>query len=328
MIKVGVIGVGHIGRMHLQQLQGLTEYYEVVGFYDQSKERSVVVEQETQVKAASTIEELMAGVEALVIATPTSSHFSIAAQAIRQGKHVFIEKPICATLEQARGICDLAFEAGVKVQVGQVERYNPAFLVLQKTQELAPMFIEAHRLATWKPRGVDVSVVLDLMIHDIDLVLSIVKSGIKRIHANGVAVVSNSIDIANARLDFFNGCVANLTASRISLKPMRKMRFFQRNAYITLDFLEKKVDIITISETPPSSPQNEVISYDLNGITKYLFTTSLSVPSTNAIAEELKDFALCIARNTEPKISAHEATAALEVALEIVERIAQLQEVE
>jgi predicted dehydrogenase len=213
------------------------------------------------------------------------------------------------------------------VQVGQVERYNPAFLALQKAQEIRPMFIEAHRLAPWKPRGVDVSVVLDLMIHDIDLALAVVKSGVKRIHASGVAVISNSIDIANARIDFLNGCVANLTASRISFKTMRKMRLFQRNAYITLDFLEKKVEIINVWEDSEGAPPASAMRYDLGEAVKYVVPSQIAVPEVNAIAEELKDFALCIQQNGEPTVSAHEATASLEVAFEIIERIAQLQEV-
>lgn len=325
MIKVGVIGAGHLGKIHLQQLQNIAAY-ELIGFYDSSAERAALIEQELRVKIIESAEALINSAEAVVIATPTESHFAIAAFAIKQGKHVFIEKPICATLEQARILCELAYEASVKVQVGQVERYNPAFLALQKAQEIKPMFIEAHRLAPWKPRGLDVSVVLDLMIHDIDLVLSVVKSGVKRIHANGVAVISNSIDIANARIDFLNGCVANLTASRISLKSMRKMRFFQRNAYITLDFLEKKVEIINVLEDSEAKPDS-ALSYDLDGASKYIVPSQIVVPEVNAIAEELKDFALCIQKNEEPTVSAHEATAALEVAFEIMERIAQLQEV-
>lgn len=185
-----------------------------------------------------TPQELFAAVDVVDIVTPTTTHFEMAAQAIRAGKHFFIEKPITRTVEEAEELIKLAQEFKVKAQVGHVERFNPALLALED-MELNPMFIEAHRLAVFNPRGTDVSVILDLMIHDLDIVLSIVKSEVKFISASGVAVASETPDIANARIEFENGCVANLTASRISLKQMRKVRLFQKDAYISLDFLEK-----------------------------------------------------------------------------------------
>ncbi|MFM8950713.1 MAG: Gfo/Idh/MocA family protein, partial [Bacteroidota bacterium] len=231
MLKIGVVGAGHLGKIHLNQIKEIPDY-QLVGFHDSSLEIRSSVSEALHVKPYESLNELISICDVLDVVTPTYAHLVVAEAAIKQSKHVFIEKPLANTPEEGRQIAELAREAGVKVQVGHVERFNPAFTAAAEFIK-NPMFIETHRLAQFNPRGTDVSVVLDLMIHDIDIILSLVKSPIKRINASGVAVVSDTPDIANARIEFDNGCVANLTSSRISLKNMRKSRFFQRDAYIS-----------------------------------------------------------------------------------------------
>ncbi len=238
MLKIGVLGAGHLGKIHLRLLQE-SEKFELVGFYDENHENGERVAKEFGYKQFKTIATLLTAVDVIDIVTPTLSHYKCAKVAIKSGKHIFIEKPISNTVAEAEEIIALAKEYNVKGQVGHVERFNPAFIAIKSMIE-NPMFIESHRLAEFNPRGTDVPVVLDLMIHDIDAILSVVHSKVKEIHASGIAVISETPDIANARIEFENGCVANLTASRISLKNMRKSRFFQKDAYISVDFLEKK----------------------------------------------------------------------------------------
>jgi len=246
MLKIGVLGAGHLGKIHLKCIKQI-ESYELVGFYDADLENAANVSAELDIKAFHDMDELIDAVDVVDIVTPTVAHFGCASKALKKTKHVFIEKPIVTTPKEARALIDLAGEANVKVQVGHVERFNPAFITASEYLT-KPMFIETHRLAQFNPRGTDVPVILDLMIHDIDIILSVVKSNIRKISASGVAIVSDTPDIANARLEFDNGCVANLTASRISMKNMRKSRFFQRDAYIAVDFLEKEVEIIRLNE--------------------------------------------------------------------------------
>ncbi len=234
MLKAGVLGAGHLGKIHLRLLNE-SEKYELVGFYDPIKENAEKVAKEFGYKAFNSVEELIDAVDVVDIVTPTLSHFDCAKEAIEKSKHIFIEKPITKTVEEAETIVELAKQYTVKGQVGHVERFNPAFTAVKDTIK-NPMFIETHRLAEFNPRGTDVPVVLDLMIHDIDAVLSVVNSKVKNVKASGVSIISETPDIANARIEFENGCVANLTASRISLKNMRKSRFFQRDAYISVDF--------------------------------------------------------------------------------------------
>jgi len=246
MLKIGVLGAGHLGNIHLKCIKQIADY-ELIGFYDPDDNKADKVAAEQGLKRFASASELIDSCDVVDIVTPTISHYECAAEAIKKSKHVFIEKPIASSPEEASKLIELAAEAGVKVQVGHVERFNPAFTAARDEIQ-SPMFIEAHRLAEFNPRGTDVPVVLDLMIHDIDVVLSVVKANIRRVHASGVNVVSDTPDIANARLEFDNGAVANLTASRISLKNMRKTRFFQRDAYITVDFLEKVSEVVKMNE--------------------------------------------------------------------------------
>ncbi|MDR1950863.1 MAG: Gfo/Idh/MocA family oxidoreductase [Bacteroidales bacterium] len=322
MLSIAVIGAGHLGKIHLKCLQGLPERYNVVGFFDIDAETSARVEAELGVKSFSNSEELIQAVDVVNIVTPTISHFDIASLALRKGKHVFIEKPITTTPQEAQKILALANEAGVKTQVGHVERFNPAFLAV-KDKISNPVFIEIHRLAMFNPRGLDVPVILDLMIHDIDLVLSVVDSPVRKISASGGAIVSETPDIANVRMEFNNGCVANLTASRISMENMRKMRFFQKDAYISVDFLEKKAEIIRMNDvtsTTHNDPFAMIIDLG-NGKQKHIQVEKPEIKPINAIQTELSSFHDAIINDTATTVPFIDGYNALEVAYQIMNEI-------
>lgn len=320
MLKIGVIGAGHLGKIHIRLLKEI-DLFELVGFFDLDEENRKKVEQDFGVKAFVDMDELISAVDVVDIVTPTLAHFDCASKALKLSKHVFIEKPITNTVEEAKQLIYLSEEANVKVQVGHVERFNPAFTAALPYIN-NPMFIETHRLAQFNPRGTDVPVVLDLMIHDIDIVLSVVKSNIKKINASGVAVVSDTPDIANARIEFDNGCVANLTASRISLKNMRKTRLFQKDAYISVDFLEKQAEIVKLKSVI-GEPDPLSVTLDLgNGKgKKQIYFDKPQVNEVNAIKEELTQFALAITNNTTPLVNIHDGYNALDVAHKIVEKL-------
>lgn len=319
-LKIGVIGAGHLGKIHLRILKDLSEY-ELLGFYDTNPDQAAAVAVELGVKAWDDMDALITAADALDVVTPTLTHYEIGNNIIRRSKHIFIEKPLANTVEEARKLVSLAKEASVVAQVGHVERFNPAMLSMAG-QELNPLFIEGHRLAQWNPRGTDVSVVLDLMIHDIDIVLHLVRSNVKRISASGVSVITDTPDIANARIEFNNGAVANLTASRISVKNMRKMRLFQKNAYLSLDFLEKKTEVYQISDT---APQGGIpFAFEVNGHTRYLQLTTPPVPEANAIKEELLAFHKAITLHEQPPVTFHDGYMALDVAHQILEKITPL----
>ncbi len=320
MIRIGVIGAGHLGKIHLQLLKNSANF-EVVGFFDIDTSVCEKVSHEFQLPYFDSIDSLIKQVDAVDIVTPTVSHFEIAQRCIRQLKHVFIEKPVTETLEQARSLHKLVQEAGIVAQVGHVERFNPALLAIQN-HTYEPLFLEVHRLAQWNPRGTDVSVVLDLMIHDIDVVLSLVKSSVKKVFANGVAVISDTPDIANARLEFHNGAVANLTASRISMKNMRKLRFFQKNTYISVDFLDKKTEIISIHENEKDIKNLSMShKFEFNGKTKYLELEYPNIPAVNSIGLELEEFATCIQQKRVPRVSLEDGYKALSLAYQVIESI-------
>ncbi|MBN2867677.1 MAG: Gfo/Idh/MocA family oxidoreductase, partial [Flavobacteriaceae bacterium] len=291
----------------------------LVGFYDADQENGKKVEAEFGYKYFETIEQLIDAVDVVDIVTPTLSHFDCARQAIKKGKHIFIEKPITNTVQEAEAIRTLVAEHGVKGQVGHVERFNPAFTAI-KDQLDSPMFIEAHRLAEFNPRGTDVPVVLDLMIHDIDVILSVVKSKVKNVSASGVSVISDTPDIANARIEFVNGCVANITASRISLKNMRKTRFFQRDAYISVDFLEKKCEVVKMKDAPEQPGDFDMILQNAEGIKKQIYFDNPEISANNAILDELESFANAINTNTTPVVTLHDGTEALRVATMIIDQ--------
>lgn len=316
MLKAGVLGAGHLGKIHLRLLNE-SEKYELVGFYDPNKENATKVAEEYGYTAFDTIEALIAAVDVVDIVTPTLSHFECAIKAIEAKKHIFIEKPIANTVAEAEEIIQLAKKHQVKGQVGHVERFNPAFTAI-KDQISSPMFIETHRLAEFNPRGTDVPVVLDLMIHDIDAILSVVPSKVKHISASGVAVISETPDIANARLEFKNGCVANLTSSRISLKNMRKSRFFQKDAYISVDFLTKKCEVVKMKDAPEKPGDFDMILQNAEGIKKQIYFDNPEVHNNNAILDELNTFADAINNNSRPIVTLEDGTEALRIAHEII----------
>jgi predicted dehydrogenase len=323
MIKIGVIGVGHLGSIHLRLLKEIDDY-EVVGIYDRDPERAAAVALEYEVQAWDDMNALIAACDAVDIVTPTISHYECAKAALKQFKHIFIEKPITHTVEEAKSLQRLAREANVKAMVGHVERFNPAFLAV-KDQDLRPLFIESHRLSQWNPRGTDTSVVLDQMIHDIDIILCLVGAGVKKISASGVSVISETPDIANARIEFDNGATANLTASRISFRNMRKMRLFQRKMYLSVDFLNKTCEVIHMndSDSTPDSSKNK-IEFKSGDTTKTLTFENPRVNPVNSIRMEFEEFARAINNDTEPPVTLEQATAALDTAYMIMDKINQL----
>lgn len=316
MLKVGVLGAGHLGKIHLRLLNQ-SEKYELVGFYDPDEINAKKVAAEFGYTYFENINTLMDAVDVVDIVTPTLSHYDCAKKAIEKGKHIFIEKPITNTSEEAQELLELSKKHRVKGQVGHVERFNPAFLSVKDKIE-TPMFIETHRLAEFNPRGTDVPVVLDLMIHDIDVILSVVNSDVKQINASGVSVISSSPDIANARIEFENGCVANLTASRISLKNMRKSRFFQKDAYISVDFLEKKVEVVKMKDAPENPGDFDMILQNAEGEKKQIYFENPEIEVNNAILDELETFADAIDNDTQPIVTLEQGTKALQVALQII----------
>lgn len=322
MLKIGVLGTGHLGKIHLKCIQLAQETYELAGFFDPDDKTAQQIVETFGIHRFDHLDDLLEAVDVVDIVTPTTTHFDLASQAIRAGKHIFIEKPLTRTIEEAEALVAISHQKGVKVQVGHVERFNPALLALEDMQ-LDPMFIEAHRLAVFNPRGTDVSVILDLMIHDLDIVLSMVKSPVKFISASGVAVVSESPDIANARIEFENGCVANLTASRISLKQMRKVRLFQRDAYISLDFLEKQAQIVRLFESnAPNLPADaNLMELETNQGKKMIHAYMPEIEPVNAIKMELETFAQSIEQNKTPRVPIEDGYNALKVAQDILEEI-------
>lgn len=322
MLKAGVLGAGHLGKIHLKLLQQSTRY-ELVGFFDADEKASKAIEKELGYKSFPSMEALIEACDMVDVVTPTIHHFECAEKVVKAGKHLFIEKPITQTVEEAQALLKLAETHKVKGQVGHVERFNPAFSSV-KDQIGTPMFIEAHRLAEFNPRGTDVPVVLDLMIHDIDVILSVVKSKVTQISASGVAVISETPDIANARIEFENGCVANLTASRISLKKMRKARFFQRDAYISVDFLDKKVEVVKMKDAPKKADDFAMILTNAEGKKKQIYFDNPKIDNNNAILDELETFADAIENDTTPIVSLQQGTEALRVALQIIENFKHL----
>lgn len=317
MLKLGIFGVGHLGKFHLDNWKEI-EGVQVAGFYDPDNKTAEEVSIKYGLKRFTAKEELLRKVDAVDISAPTNFHFELCELAVKQGKHVFVEKPMADTMDQAKQLIKMVKEANIKFQVGHVERFNPAFLSV-KPLNLQPMFIEVHRLAQFNPRGTEVSVILDLMIHDIDIILSMVKSDVKNIYASGVAVLTDTPDIANVRIEFNNGCVANLTSSRISMKKMRKMRLFQKDAYISIDFLEKKTEIIKLKQ--PSD--KNVFSFDIetkNG-KKTIAISAPPAQPVNAIKEELKAFINSIVEDEPVAVSEIDGYLAMEVAHQILEKI-------
>jgi predicted dehydrogenase len=319
MLKIGIFGTGHLGKFHISNWQEI-EHIEIVGFHDSNSETALEVEKKFGIKHFENIDELIDMIDAADIITPTQYHYSICENLLRKSKHVFVEKPMVNNMEEASEILKLVRESGTKFQVGHVERFNPALLAL-KGRSLNPMFIEVHRLAQFNPRGTEVSVILDLMIHDIDIILHLVKSDIKNISASGVSVMTETPDIANVRIEFHNGCVANLTSSRISMKKMRKMRLFQKDSYIGIDFLEKKTEIIKLK----SEEDQDLFSFDIetpNGV-RTIAVENPEIINTNAIKSELTAFRDSILQDKPTQVSELDGYMAMDVAHQILQKIKQ-----
>tara|TARA_B100000945_G_scaffold319925_1_gene328465 strand:- start:695 stop:1660 length:966 start_codon:yes stop_codon:yes gene_type:complete len=319
MLKIGVFGAGHLGKIHMKLLK-TSKKFKLIGFYDPDKNSLEKLNEEESCKYFNSPIELINQVDAIDIVTPTNSHLEMAMMAIDNKKHVFIEKPICYSVGDANKIINNANNNNVLGQVGHVERFNPAFKAVEKLI-INPMFIECHRLSEFNPRGTDVSVVLDLMIHDIDIILNLDKSKIMSIEASGVSVVSKSPDICNARILFESGCVANITSSRISLKKMRKTRIFQKDAYISIDYLFKKVEVVKIKDYSKASNDLPLIIQNAEGEKKQIFFENPSVIKSNAILEELESFADSIKNNTPPTISLEDGRNAIEIANKIISKM-------
>ena len=322
-LRIGVIGVGHLGSLHAKMLADMSGV-RLAGVYDTDPARKNAVASAHGVLPAASMDALLEEVDAVTIATTTSTHHEVALRALELGKHVFVEKPITESIIEADDLCKLAAKKELLVQVGHIERFNPAILALEK-YKIAPMFVESHRLAQFNPRGSDVAVVLDLMIHDIDLILSFVRSPVRSVEANGVAVVSENIDIANARIQFENGCVANVTASRISQRKMRKMRLFQKSGYISIDFLEGIAEVFRlVGEDEPDVKVTMMLGEIGSGKYKRRIVYELpEVKEVNALRHELSLFATSVRAGTPPEVSGEDGKRALEVASTIMEKISQ-----
>ncbi|MBN8703902.1 MAG: Gfo/Idh/MocA family oxidoreductase [Bacteroidetes bacterium] len=319
-LKIGVIGAGHLGKIHIKLIKEIANY-ELVGFYDVDENAVSKVVSEYGVTHFPIVDDLIDACDVLDIVTPTIFHHQYAVKALKKSKHLFIEKPLTHTLIEGKSLLKLAKEANVKVQIGHVERFNPAFVAAVPYVD-NPLFIESHRLAQFNPRGTDVSVVLDLMIHDIDIILSLVKANIKRISASGVAVVSETPDIANVRLEFDNGCVANLTASRLSMKNMRKTRLFQKDAYLSIDFLEKTTDIIRLKKLEgEADPLAITIDLPNNRGVKQIYFEKPECKEINAIKEELTALAYAINNDTQTAVTIEDGYKALDIAFKIIEKL-------
>ncbi len=320
-LKIGVIGTGHLGKLHIKMFKQI-EKCELVGIYDSNENQLKHAVEEYDVKSFDNIEKLLNEIDAVSIAATTSAHYDLAKTCLTAGKHVFIEKPITATIPQAEEIVKLADKNNLNLQVGHIERFNPALISLEKFI-IEPMFIQTDRLAQFNPRGTDVAVVLDLMIHDIDIILSLVKSEVKNVDASGVAVVSDTLDIANARIQFENGAVANVTASRISQKKMRKMRIFQRDNYIALDFITGVSEVFRLVPLD-KDVDSSLISFGEIGTgdkKKRVVYEQPVIKEINALNYELSLFVDSVLNKVRPVVSGIDGLKALRVAEQIIKSI-------
>lgn len=319
-IKVGIIGCGHLGKLHTKNVKSIeseNDYIKLEGLYDINPDESSALAKKFKIHAFKSLEDILGNVNAVLIVTPTTTHYEIARECFRHNVHTFIEKPVTENLSEAEELLRIKPE-GVVVQVGHIERFNPAILAVEK-YNITPLFIESHRLAQFNPRGTDVSVVKDLMIHDIDIILNLVKSDVISIEANGVGVLTDTIDIANTRISFANGCVANITSSRISLKKMRKMRIFQKNAYISIDFLNNTSEVFRLSENQDSGIFSMPIT--VNGKEFKIAYEKPSSKSKNAMMYEEELFFNSILKNKEPEVTLRDGMEAIKIANEIIKKI-------
>jgi predicted dehydrogenase len=316
--EISLVGLGYIGKIHLKLLSE-NKNWNLVGIYDTNTLLTRELAEMCGVKAFQSLEECISASQVIDIATPSSTHFEIAREAIRQGRHVFVEKPVTSELKDARQLQSLIKEAGVICQVGHVERFNPAFIAAQPYLNDA-VFIEVHRLAQYNPRGTDVSVVLDLMMHDIDLILSVVKSNVRKIHASGTPLISNTADIVNARIEFENGCVANVTTNRMAFRNSRKFRVFTRENLVSINLLDKHCEVVKIRNAGANSQHLVIDPGHKLPKKEILFEHPIILP-TNAINEELNTFHTSINSNKAISVGIEDALKTLEIAFEIEEKL-------
>ena len=319
-IRIGVVGAGHLGRFHIECISRISGFT-LVGFYDADPVRAEEISEKYSIPAFNSFDSLLDEVEAMCIVTPTPSHYALAVTAIEAGKHLFIEKPLTDQPDTSQMLADKIAEKKLVGRVGHVERYNPAFIAAKQMGIHKPVFIEAHRLAPFNPRGMDVPVIMDLMIHDIDIVLSIVDAEVDHIEANGVGVAGISADICNARITFKNDAVANLTASRISLKQMRKLRLFQRDQYMAIDFLEQDVQVVKLFHTEPSDMMT--MKLELPEGNRWIAADNPSVTKHNAIEAELTEFCDAIRNNSISGVTFEQGAKAVKVASQIMDQISR-----
>ncbi|HOC95564.1 MAG TPA: Gfo/Idh/MocA family oxidoreductase [Candidatus Cloacimonadota bacterium] len=321
MLRVAVAGVGHLGQFHAEKFASIGNV-KLTGVYDIDTARARQIADKLCVKAFQDYDTLLEEVDAVDIASTTTAHYELAKQALEAGKHVFIEKPITSELWQAEELVALARRKGLKIQVGHIERFNPVILRVEESIK-DPVFIESHRLSMFQRRGTDVPVVLDLMIHDIDLILDFVRGNVSDIRASGVGILTPSIDIANARLEFDNGAIANVTSSRASLKQERKIRFFQRDAYFSLDFSAKHVTVVKKSaDIMRYLPQILMGNADIKAENLVdVQNIDLTDFPKDALTLELESFAAAVIDNTPPLVDGEAGLRALKVALDIMQRI-------
>lgn len=326
-LKIGVIGTGHLGKLHVKMFKQIFEC-EVTGIYDNNSQTAKDVAQEFNTKAFDNLDDLLNEIQAASIAVSTTAHHEIAKKCLEKGIPIFVEKPITANISEAEELVQISSDRKLNLQVGHIERFNPAIISLEKFI-FEPMFIQTDRLAQFNPRGTDVAVVLDLMIHDIDIILSLIKSEVKKIDASGVAVVSNNLDIANARIEFENGAVANVTASRISQKKMRKMRIFQKDAYISMDFITGVSEVYRLLPIDQNS-DSTTMSFGEIGIgekRKRLIYEQPEIKDVNALKYELELFVKSILYKTHPVVSGMDGLRALKVAEIIMNKIEESQKI-
>ncbi len=328
-VKVGVIGVGHLGKHHARVYSQIPEA-QLIGIHDTDSGKAQKVAAEFNTRYFDDLNDFLKAIDAVSLVVPTTFHYSLACDVLGCGKNLLVEKPIAETVKQAEELVSLARTKKLILQVGHIERFNPAFKAIESL-ELEPRFVESHRLAQFNPRGTDVAVILDLMIHDLDLILSLVKSEVRRIDAAAVSVISDSEDIANARLTFANGCVANITSSRISARPLRKMRLFQKNSYVSLDFLERSVEIYRLVDTNSVSEgekeQKTVVGNLPTGeVGKTIIYEKPEIEKGDMLTSEIESFLDAVKNRAKPKVSGEDGKRALEVALEIVNKAKEHRE--
>ncbi len=307
-LRVGVIGVGHLGEYHVQKYQAIPAV-DLVGVVDANPARAREIEQRYQVRPYDGHNDILDKVDAVSLAVPTETHFNVARDVLSRGVHLLVEKPITYRLEDAEYLLSLAREKDLILQVGLVERFNPA-VVKMESLLTDPVFIESHRMNAFTIRGIDVDVVLDLMIHDLDIFLHIVPSEVKEIHAVGMSVITDRTDIANVRIIFENGAVANLTASRVSNKTLRKIRVFQQDAYLSVNCAKREISIIRLDSD----------AKDAHGYPQ-LTSKKMKFHDSDPLADEIISFVHAVTNGSEPVVTGRDGRRALEVALEIIDQI-------